>query len=222
MEATTSEREPSGLGRSIASPKFTCSGCTRVGLPSTSANELFMFGKLSSARTSAYPIRCVKDTLPPRARARWLLMTIRLSTSSLAGTARTLVAVGTVSEAFMFLTTLAAAPRSGLRGGPPVSSPAAGRAAAGLAAGAAAGVAGAAGTCWEARSEARLTTVPSERASTGVAREAGGGGPGATAGGRGRGGGAAAAARAGVGPPPGGGGGGRRPPGGRGRGRGGG
>src|SRR4051812_19967980 len=72
-----------------------------------------MLGKSSSARTSAYPIRCVKDTLPPRERARWLLMTMRLSASSLAGTARTLVAVGTVSETFMFLTTAADAPRSG-------------------------------------------------------------------------------------------------------------
>src|SRR3954469_2826818 len=59
-------------------------------------------------------MRWVKDTFPPRERARWLLMTMRLSASSLAGTARTLVAVGTVSEAFMFLTTLAAAPRSGI------------------------------------------------------------------------------------------------------------
>src|SRR3954468_24396433 len=40
-------------------------------------------------------------------------MTMRLSASSLAGTARTLVAVGTVSETFMFLTTAAEAPRSG-------------------------------------------------------------------------------------------------------------
>src|SRR3954454_20136391 len=40
-------------------------------------------------------------------------MTMRLSASSFAGTARTLVAVGTVSETFMFLTTLAAAPRRG-------------------------------------------------------------------------------------------------------------
>src|ERR1700753_684111 len=39
-------------------------------------------------------------------------MTIRLSISSLAGTARTLVAVGTSSDADMFLTTAAAAPRS--------------------------------------------------------------------------------------------------------------
>src|SRR5690242_12195721 len=58
-------------------------------------------------------MRCVNDTLPPRDRARWLLITMRLSASSLAGTARTLVAVGTVSETFMFFTTAAAAPRSG-------------------------------------------------------------------------------------------------------------
>src|SRR3954470_13574268 len=38
---------------------------------------------------------------------------MRLSASSFAGTARTLVAVGTVSETFMFLTTAADAPRSG-------------------------------------------------------------------------------------------------------------
>ena len=39
-------------------------------------------------------------------------MTIRLSTSSLAGTARTLVAVGTARLAVMLLTVRAAAPRS--------------------------------------------------------------------------------------------------------------
>src|SRR5919206_4297197 len=59
-------------------------------------------------------MRCVNETLPPRERARWLLITTRLSASSFAGTARTLVAVGTVSEAFMFLTTAPAAPRSGI------------------------------------------------------------------------------------------------------------
>src|SRR5215213_10423965 len=56
-------------------------------------------------------MRCVKDTLPPRARERWLLMTIRLSHSSLTGTERTLVAVGTVSEASMFCAVRAGAPR---------------------------------------------------------------------------------------------------------------
>src|SRR6478672_8391603 len=58
-------------------------------------------------------MRWVKLTLPPRERARWLLMTTRLSMSSLAGTARTLVAVGTVSEASMLFTTRDGAPRSG-------------------------------------------------------------------------------------------------------------
>src|SRR6478736_2767804 len=59
-------------------------------------------------------MRCVKLTLPPRERARWLLMTTRLSMSSLAGTARTLVAVGTVSETSMLATTREDAPRSGV------------------------------------------------------------------------------------------------------------
>ncbi|GAA3396259.1 hypothetical protein GCM10020369_72310 [Cryptosporangium minutisporangium] len=45
-------------------------------------------------------------------------MTIRLSDTSFAGTARTLVAVGTSSEASMFWTIRAAAPRIGLVTGP--------------------------------------------------------------------------------------------------------
>src|SRR5258708_1666789 len=53
---------------------------------------------------------CVKETLPPRARLRWLLMTTRLSMSSFAGTARTLVAVGTSSDDSMLTTTRAAGP----------------------------------------------------------------------------------------------------------------
>src|SRR6185312_7243498 len=63
------------------------------------------------ALTSAQPIRCVKDTLPPRARLRWLLMTMRLSISSLTGTSRTLVAVGTVRLVSMFCAVRAGAPR---------------------------------------------------------------------------------------------------------------
>src|SRR4051794_41112211 len=59
-------------------------------------------------------MRWVKDTLPPRLRARWLLTTTRLSMSSLAGTARTLVAVGTVRLCSMLVTTRTAAPRSGV------------------------------------------------------------------------------------------------------------
>src|SRR4051794_14082453 len=46
-------------------------------------------------------------------------MTMRLSMSSLAGTARTLVAVGTSSEASMFVTTRAAGPRNGVTCDPP-------------------------------------------------------------------------------------------------------
>ena len=67
----------------------------------------------ASALTRAKPMMWVKLTLPPRLRARWLLMTMRLSMSSLAGTARTLVAVGTSREDSMFVTTRALAPRIG-------------------------------------------------------------------------------------------------------------
>src|SRR6185312_13226224 len=56
-------------------------------------------------------MRWVNDTLPPRARARWLLITIRLSQSSFTGTERTEVAVGTESESSMFATVRAGAPR---------------------------------------------------------------------------------------------------------------
>ena len=59
-------------------------------------------------------MRWVNDTLPPRPRGRWLLMTMRLSMSSLAGTARTLVAVGTSRLASMLVTTRAAGPLSGV------------------------------------------------------------------------------------------------------------
>src|SRR5215203_4299958 len=62
-------------------------------------------------------MRWVNDTLPPRARARWLLITMRLSAISFAGTARTLVAVGTESDASMFFAIAVAAPRSCLESG---------------------------------------------------------------------------------------------------------
>ena len=80
-------------------------------------------------------------------------MTIRLSAISFAGTARTLVAVGTASEASMFFAIAAAAPRSSFDSG----SSACGLAAAGLAAGFAGAVftgvfAGAAAVCWAADS----------------------------------------------------------------------
>ena len=83
-------------------------------MPSTSAKCRFITGKSASARTTANPIRCVKEIFPPRVRRSWLLITRRLSASSFAGTARTLVAVGTFSDASMFFTTADAAPRSGV------------------------------------------------------------------------------------------------------------
>src|SRR5215472_8222508 len=83
-----------------------------VGFPSTSANELFISGCAASALTTAKPIRWVNETLPPRPRPRWLLITMRLSMSSLAGTDRTLVAVGTPRLTVMLAAVRAPAPRS--------------------------------------------------------------------------------------------------------------
>ena len=80
-----------------------CAGVTTFGLPSTSAKCRFMFGNFLTPCTIAQPSRWVKEILPPRLRLSWLLTTVRLSISSLAGTARTLVAVGTSSETDMFL-----------------------------------------------------------------------------------------------------------------------
>src|SRR5690349_18219028 len=59
----------------------------------------------------AHPMRCVKLTLPPRVRAMWLLITIRLSIMSFAGTVRTLVAVGTVSDSSMLAARVLVIPR---------------------------------------------------------------------------------------------------------------
>ena len=72
-----------------------------------------MSGIDASALTRAKPMRWVNETLPPRLRRRWLLITMRLSMSALAGTARRLVAVGTSREVAMLATTRAAGPLSG-------------------------------------------------------------------------------------------------------------
>src|SRR3954447_994206 len=89
-------------------------------------------------------MRCVKDTLPPRERVRWLLTTMRLSMRSLAGIARTLVAVGSSRLDSMFATVRAAAP---LRRWTSISDGVAGRvaAAAGMSRGRGAGVGAEAG-----------------------------------------------------------------------------
>jgi len=84
------------------------------------AYDAFISGSVFSAFTSAQPIRWVKETLPPRARLRWLLMTMRLSISNLTGTWRTLVAVGTVRLVSMFCAVRADAPRRICRSASPV------------------------------------------------------------------------------------------------------
>src|SRR5215212_486479 len=121
MAATTSWRAPPLPCRSIANPRLVCAGVIALGLPSTSLKWRFMFGNFLTAATIANPIRWVKEILPPRVRLRWLLMTMRLSIISLAGMARTLVAVGTSSDADMFFTTAAAAPRSTWASSPSVA-----------------------------------------------------------------------------------------------------
>ena len=72
-----------------------------------------MAGTAPSALTTAKPIKWVKLTLAPVVRNNWLLTMVRLTSSSLAGTTRTLVAVGTPSDASMLDTIRAAAPRRG-------------------------------------------------------------------------------------------------------------
>src|SRR5258708_27881901 len=64
-------------------------------------------------------MRWVKEPWPPRPRARWLLITIRLSISSFADTARTDVAVGTRRLASMLAAVREAAPRSLISAAPP-------------------------------------------------------------------------------------------------------
>ena len=54
MLGTRSVRDPSGLGTSMARPKFTCAGVTKAGLPcSVTVNESFIWGIDLSALTMA-------------------------------------------------------------------------------------------------------------------------------------------------------------------------
>ena len=99
-----------------------------------------MLGTASAtARTIAYPMRWVKLTLPWPDRARYPLTTLRLTSSSLAGTLRKLVAVGTSRLAAMFFTMTAPTPLISSPGSSAGSS-------AGAAAAAGAGVGGGAAT----------------------------------------------------------------------------
>ena len=66
MLGTSRARLPSGLDMSMASPRLTCAGVTRTGLPSRTEKPLFISGIARSALTRANPMMWVKLTLPPR------------------------------------------------------------------------------------------------------------------------------------------------------------
>src|SRR5580704_3163182 len=68
-------------------------------------------------------MRWVKLTFAPVVRASWLLRICRFTSSSRAGTVRTLVAVGTARLASMLATMRDAAPRSGTGTSPATGSP---------------------------------------------------------------------------------------------------
>ena len=53
IDGTSSVRDPSGFWMSMARPKFTCSGLTTDGLPSTSVKPWFISGIAASALTTA-------------------------------------------------------------------------------------------------------------------------------------------------------------------------
>ena len=110
MFGTTSVRVPSGRSRSTARPRLTP---WRTGGLAVDDGVAGACRDRPRACTMAQATRWVKLTLPRRSRLRWLLRMSRLTSSSLAGTSRTDVAVGTVRLASMFSAICAAAPRSG-------------------------------------------------------------------------------------------------------------
>src|SRR3712207_4308003 len=103
-------------------------------------------------------MRWVNETLPPRARLRWLLMTMRLSIISFAGTVRTLVAVGTLRLASMFAASVFGMPRSGVT----TSCGSSGAVAIGVVSGACAGI-GCGFGCTEVRSEEHTSELQSRQ-----------------------------------------------------------
>src|SRR5487761_1228267 len=130
MHGTMSVRDPSGRATSTANPRptwecRTTPGAVRPSAPSSSTYVAFNAGTAPRARTPAYPMRWVKLTLAPVVRASWLFRIWRLTSRSLAGTVRTLVAVGTDTLAAMLVAMRAAAPRRGTARSPSALPPAA-------------------------------------------------------------------------------------------------
>ncbi len=145
---TRSDREPSALGTSTASPNRTSSRRTRAGSPLDPSKASFMEGKDLSAWITAQDTRCVKDTLDCSLAARCSLIRRRFSSASLIGTCRCVVAVGTPRLASMFSAIRSAAPRRVARS-PSAAGP---RGVAGLAGGADTTGAAACGSCSPKRS----------------------------------------------------------------------
>ena len=153
MHGTSNVRVPSLFSWSTARPSPTCLWWMTPGLPEPSASATkaeFSDGTSCRARTTAYPMMCVKLTLAPVVRASWLFKMSRLTSSRRAGTLRTLVAVGTDRLASMLATIRDAAPRSSTGSSLPAEMVEAGAGAAGVdvvavvAEGAAAGIGAAA------------------------------------------------------------------------------
>ena len=80
-------RVPSCFCMSMARPRLTCSGLTSTGLPSTSVVGVVHLRHRAQRLDQRVADQVGERHLAAAQRARWLLMTIRLSTSSFAGTA---------------------------------------------------------------------------------------------------------------------------------------
>src|SRR5580658_6569374 len=109
-------------------------------------------------------MRWVKLTLAPDVRARCWLSIERLTSRSLAGTVRTLVAVGMASDASMLTAMRAAAPRRATGAGPSVAGVSATAGAAGAGAGGAVGAAGGDATTARSSAEVGAGTVAADPA----------------------------------------------------------
>ncbi len=121
-------RVPSFFVMSIAMPRFTAALRMRAGLPPASPYASFIPGCFSSARTIAHATKCVKDTFERPSASRCRFRMRRFSSIVLTGTTRFVTAVGTPSEASMFLTIVAAPPEIGIACSPARGPGAGGRA----------------------------------------------------------------------------------------------
>ena len=103
-------RVPSFFVMSIAMPRFTAALRIRAGLPPASPYASFIPGCFSSARTIAHATKCVKETFERPSASRCRFRMRRFSSIVLTGMTRFVTAVGTPSDASMFLTIVAAPP----------------------------------------------------------------------------------------------------------------